>query len=38
VNHEARERIARAGRERYLRSGYTRRARFREMLDVVTRA
>jgi hypothetical protein len=38
VNRDARERIARAGRERYLRSGYTRRARFREMLDVVTRA
>jgi hypothetical protein len=38
VNRDAREQIARAGRERYLRSGYTRRARFREMLDVVTRA
>jgi spore maturation protein CgeB len=35
ANEAARERIARAGHERYLQSGYTRRARYREMLDAI---
>ena len=37
ANPALRERIAKAGRERYLRSGYTRRARYREMVEVILR-
>jgi len=35
ANPSVRRRIAKEGRERYLRSGYTRRARYREMMEAV---
>jgi spore maturation protein CgeB len=35
ANPALRERIAQAGRERYLRSGHTRRTRYREMLEAI---